>query len=306
MKLMKHLRLVVILGLLTLSAQSYAQELLCKVILNLQTPTDDERRNWETFAADVESYLNSNNWSTNFSGDRIRCSMTFNITGSSGSNYTAQVYIQSSRPLDNSKEVTTLARFLDDKIEFSYVRGQSLQHGNIYRSLETFLDFYANLIIGLDFDSYGQLDGDPFFQNALNHALIGSASSGKGWERLFTSSGGFSRYGYAEDLVGGGAKGIRQLVSNYHFNVLDQKSAKEQQARANFAQFIDTLITIKRGSSELDRSVFWKTMLEAKYAEFAEFGRWFKGSLDLYYQKLSYLDPIHSTFYEQAKKKFED
>ena len=67
-----------------------------------------------------------------------------------------------------------------------------------------------------------------------------------------------------------------------------------------------TTITIKKNGSMIDRSVYFKVFLESKYAEFAEFGRWFKGNLDLYFQKLRYLDPLHQTFYEEARKKFEE
>jgi hypothetical protein len=56
----------------------------------------------------------------------------------------------------------------------------------------------------------------------------------------------------------------------------------------------------------IDRSVYFKNFLEAKYPEFSEFGRWFKGNLNLYFEKLRYLDPLHHTFYEEARKKFED
>jgi hypothetical protein len=281
-----------------------AQELLCKVNINLQNPSDEDKRNWESFSADVESYINSYNWSTNFSGERIRCSLSFSITGSDGGDYIASLYVQSSRVLDKSKEVTTMARFLDDKVQFSYVRGQALQHGVTYRPLESVLDFYANVILGLEFDSYGRLDGDEFFRNALGVALVANSSGGKGWERLFTSAGAYSRYGYAEDMTNAGARPLRSLVSHYHFDVLDLASSDEQHARSNYATFIDTLVTLKHNTSMLDRSVFFKSLLESKYAEFAELGRWFKDDLDRYYRKLEFLDPIHQTFYEQAKLKF--
>ncbi len=297
------LRILFVLCLFTLGIRaSLAQELQAKVVVNLNNPTEDVRRNWESFASDVEAYLNSYNWTTNFSGDRIQCNFTFNITGSG----TAQLYITSNRPLANSKLTTTLARFSDEKVQFNYIRGQSLNHGQQYRELESILDYYANIILAQEFDAYGQIDGDLFYQNALTHALVANSSSGFGWDRLFTSAGAFSRYGYAEDASNASSRPIRQIMSNYHFNVLDLLATNEEKARTNYARFIDSLITLKRDASTLDRSVYFKAMLEAKYAEFAEFGRWFKDNIDLYYRKLEYLDPTHQTYYETVKMKYKE
>lgn len=301
------LRIVFILCLCIFGIRaSLSQEIQAKVIVNLNNPPEEERRNWESFAADVEAYLNSYNWTTNFEGDRIQCNITFNITGYGDKGYTAQIYVTSNRPAYNSRTLTTLARFSDDKVAFPYTRGQSLNHGQLYRPLETVLDYYANLILGQEFDSYGRLDGDQFYQAALGHALIANSSGGFGWDRLFTSAGAFSRYGYAEDASNASSRPIRQMMSNYHFTVLDQISSNEERARANYAKFVDSLITMKKNSSTLDRSVYFKAMLEAKYAEYAEFGRWFKDNIDLYYRKLEYLDPTHQTFYETVKLKYKD
>jgi len=296
-----RISIVVVLALLAVGLVR-AQELNCTVNVNVVTLSEEERRTWETFKQDVESYMNSHNWTSNFEGDRIPCTISFNMTGGSS----AQIFIQSTRPLYKSGELTTMARFYDDKVEFNYTRGMTLQHGTQYRALETLLDYYAYVILGLDFDSYEPLAGQAMFQMAYQNALVGNASNGAGWGRLVTASGAYSRYGFSEDASGANARTLRDLAFHYHYDVLDQLSTDEQKARAAFAGFIDTLITIKRNSSMIDRSVYFKNFLEAKYAEFAEFGRWFKDNLDLYFQKLRYLDPLHQTFYEEARKKFED
>jgi hypothetical protein len=279
-----------------------AQELDCKVTVNIQTLSEEERITWQTFKQDVEAYLNTFSWTTNFSGEKIQCSMTFNITGS-GSTVTSQLFVQSTRKLAGSNEVTTIARFLDDKASFAYYRGMPLQHGVNYRQLETLLDFYANLIIGLDFDSYESLSGTAAFQNAQSAALVANSSQGAGWDRLITVSGAFSRMGYIEDIMNANTRTTRNIWYMYHTQVLDKIAATEDLAKLNYATVIDTLILIKRQSSELDRSVYYKTILDSKYAEFADLGRWFKDNADLYFRKLKYLDASHSTFYDDARAK---
>ena len=89
----------------------------------------------------------------------------------------------------------------------------------------------------------------------------------------------------------------------YHYKVLDNISTKPNEARQNLGAVIDTLVSLKRSSSMIDRSVYYKTFFEAKYTEFADFAKWFKDNKDLYFQKLEYLDPSHQTYYEDAKAK---
>src|SRR5438552_6891465 len=125
-------RYLLIFALILFAKASFAQELNCKVNVNIQNLSDEERKNWDTFKQDAEAYLNAYSWTTNFTGDKIQATINFNILSTG-----AQVFIQSKRPLYKSGESTVMARFLDDKISFGYTRGQVLQHGLNYRDLES-------------------------------------------------------------------------------------------------------------------------------------------------------------------------
>jgi len=285
-----------------LGKSASAQELQCVVSVNLQNLSDEERKNWDTFKQDVEAYLNAYSWTTNFQGDKIHATINFNIL-----NTGAQIFVQSKRPMYKNSESTIMARFFDDKVSFGYSRGQILQHGMNYRDLESILDYYAYIIIGLDFDSYEANTGSAAFQQAQQIALVANASQNTtGWDRLITSSGAFSRFGYIEDVMNAGTRTIRDISWMYHYQVLDNISTKEDEAKTNLGKVIDTLVTMKRESSQIDRSVYYKTFFESKYTEFADFAKWFKDNKDLYFQKLEYLDPAHQNFYEQAKEKLGD
>ena len=262
-------RYLLILVLIAFCSRASAQELHCMVNVNLQNLSDEDRKNWDTFKQDVEAYLNAYSWTTNFTGDKIQATINFNILTTG-----AQVFVQSKRPMYKSAESTVMARFLDDKITFGYTRGQVLQHGMNYRDLESILDYYAYVIIGLDFDSYESNSGSAAFQQAQQIALVANAvPNATGWARLITSSGAFSRFGYIEDLMDAGTRSIRDIAWMYHYKVLDNISTKEDEARAQIGKVIDTLVTLKRSSSIIDRSVYYKTFFESKYTEFADFGK---------------------------------
>ncbi len=297
---MKHFRFVVAVIVLVLTMRAVrAQELNCTVTVNVQTLSDDERQKWATFQQDVQAYLNTYSWTTNFSGEKIQCSMAFNLTGGSS----VQLFVQSNRPIGDTKQLTAVTRFLDANVSFNYTRGMALQHGVNYRELESILDYYAYIIIGLDFDSYDQETGTAALQQAQQVALVANAGQGTGWDRLITSSGAFSRIGYVEDILSANNRVLRDLWWKYHTGVLDVLATNEEKAQETLAGIIDTLVSMKRQSSDLSRSVFFRAIFDCKYPEFADFARLFKDNAELYFRKLKYLDPSHSTFYDEALAK---
>ena len=282
---------------------AHSQELDAQINLNLSALSDQERQAFEPFIHDLQSYINNYQWTTSFSGDRIRCSFQFNIMTSNGGEYTAQLFVTSTRPLYKSDQVTTMARFFDANLDFSYYRGQELQHGNNYRSLESVIDFYVNIILALDYDSYKQQAGTPYFQQAQQLAIIASAAQGSGWERNVTSIGTYSRLAYIEDAMNANNRAFRDLIFNYHYYGLDLMSTKPDDGRLGIGSVIDSLVTLKRESSAASRSVYLRAFFESKYPELADLARLFPDNVTVYFDKLGYLDPVHQNYYEDAKSK---
>src|SRR5690348_4075237 len=116
--------LLVITALVALASGIRAQELDAQVSLNLSVLSEQERQNFQVFQHDLESYLNNYSWTTNFTGERIRCVFQINIVSGNGGEYTTQLFVSSTRPLYKSDQVTTMARFFDGNVVFSYYRGQ--------------------------------------------------------------------------------------------------------------------------------------------------------------------------------------
>lgn len=280
-----------------------AEELDAQVNINLSALTAQDRIAFDGFKKDLESYINNYEWTTNFSGERIRCVFQFNIVSANGGDYTAQLFISSSRPLYKSDQVTTMARFLDPNCMFSYYRGQELQHGNNFRSLESVVDYYVYVILGLDFDSYKLQAGTPYFQQAQQVAIIANAQKATGWEQSVTSIGTYTRLGYIEDAVNANNRAFRDLIFDYHYNGLDLLQTKPDEARIAIGVAIDSLVALRRISSDAGRSVYLRAFFEAKYPELADLARLFPDNLTVYFQKLGYLDPVHQSYYEDARQK---
>lgn len=290
-------------AVLLVSSYGRAQELNATVELNITGLPEQERLVWETFKADLEGYLNSHTWTTNFSGERINCTFQINVVGANGNDYNAQLFVTSTRPLYESTELTTMARFFDERLEFPYVRGQAFQHGMNYRPLESVIDFYAYIIIGLDYDSYKLYEGQTYFQQAHQIAVAASAAQGRGWEKSFSSTGQYSRLAYIEDVLNANNRAYRELFFRYNYSVLDLRASRPEESRQELAVVLDSLVTLKHSSSFFTRSPFIRTFFEAKYPELTELSRMFPDNIPVYFQKLVYLDPLHQNYYEEARQR---
>jgi hypothetical protein len=303
-RLVEVMNRILFLGLLLVLARGVrAEELDAQINLNLSALTTQDRVAFEAFKHDLEGYINNYEWTTNFSGERIRCSFQFNIVSANGGDYMAQLFVTSSRPLYKSNQVTTMARFFDASCAFSYYRGQELQHGNSFRSLESVVDFYVYIILGLDFDSYKLQSGTPYFQQGQEVAIVANAAKGTGWDQNVTSIGTFTRLGYIEDAVNANNRAFRDLIFAYHYNGLDLLATKPEDARQTIGMVIDSLVSLRRISSDAGRSVFLRAFFEAKNQELADLARLFPDNLSVYFQKLGYLDPVHQGYYEDARQK---
>ena len=280
-----------------------AQELDAQVDLNLSALSVADRQNFLDFKHDVEEYLNGYSWTTDFSGDRIRCSFQFNITGDNGGDYTAQLFVNSTRPLYKNTQMTTMARFFDANVEFPYYRGEALQHGTNFRQLESVLDFYVYIILGLDYDSYKLESGTPYFQDAQTIAVVANSAQGTGWQQDVTSIGTYTRVGYIDDALNATMRIFRDLIFMYHYDGLDLLSTKPDDATQAIGTALDSMVTLKRESPEPARSVFLRAFFEAKYPELTDLARLFPNNLSIYFQKLEYLDPVRQNYYQDALTK---
>ena len=304
--LMKRIFFVFFCLLFLAHRAAVAQELDARVEVNLTALSDADRQAFGNFKHDVEQYLNSNSWTTDFTGDRIRCSFQFNIGTNNGGDYTGQLFINSTRPLYKSTERTTMLNLLDGNVEFTYYLGQSLQHGNNFRPLESLLDFYAYLIIAQDYDSYKQEAGTMFYQQAQTIAVIANSASGTGWQEDMTSIGTYSRVGYVNDAMNANIRAFRDLIFMYHYDGLDLLSTKPDDARQAIGDAIDSLVTLKHESSAANSSVFLREFFESKYPELTDLARLFPDNVSIYFQKLEYLDPTHSEYYSDALTKIQN
>lgn len=276
-------------------------QVLCDISLNLESIPSSEREILNNFSHEIKTYIESNKWAIeDFGDEKIECSIQIFFTSASDNKYTAQLFIGSYRPIYNgplkSTKRTALVRLLDDKWEFTYIKGQSLiRNETRFDQLTSLLDFYIYLLFGFDNDSYKSLSGSPYFAKALLIANL-APRSGKGWER---SIGLYNRISFIEELLNPDFQNFRKSYFAYHRRGLDWLTTKKVSGQKNIISLFETAKFIK--SDVNFRSQFLKFFFDTKYLEVVESLKDYEDKNII--QLLGSVDPSHKLHYEQISKK---
>jgi hypothetical protein len=179
-----------------------AQDLNARVqVLTAKIPTTNKRV-FQALESAMKDFLNGRKWAGDqiLPAERIDCSFTFNITQWDGSSaFSADLQVQSSRPIFNSSYTTTLLNVNDKDFDFTYTEGQTLDYTDqtFQSNLTAVMAFYAYIIVGMDYDSFGKYSGTPYFAAAQNIVTNAQSTSFKGW-KAFDSN--LNRYWLVENL----------------------------------------------------------------------------------------------------------
>jgi hypothetical protein len=283
--------------LLLLPAVNFAQELNCRVSVNFEALQILNREKLNDFAQNIESYMNKTKFTNeNFSGEKIECTLDIYFTGaSSETNYNAQLFIGSRRPVHRSPKDSPMFTILDNSWNFSYEKGQGFyQSQSVYDPITSFLDFYALVIIGYDLDSFEELNGTAYYSRAMDIVNIGASSKfSAGWLK---TTGSYSRRGLVEDLLNEKYRSFREGFFNYHYNGIDLYTTNKEEAQDNIAGFVESMEKIKIDIS----STLIKTFFDAKYGEIIEYLRDYPNKE--VFKTLKRIDPPHSAKYDEVMK----
>jgi len=273
-----------------------AQELDAKVTINNEKLLAVYKDKLANFPLDLENYLNS----TRFTGqtwefEKIKC--TFNIFFSAASDenkYSAQVSITSLRPVEGSTSPTLMLNVVDNNWEFIYEPGQSMYFIQDYDALTDFLDFYAFMIIGMNEDSYAELGGAEYFNQAYNIAILGASTPGSsGWDK---SSSSYNRRGLIDDILNEKYRKFREDYFDYHYNGLDIYASKKLDAQKNIIKLIKNLEALRTKVDIYGTLV--KTFFDAKSGEITSFLKDYPDKT--IFKSLKKVDPPHTAKYDEV------
>jgi hypothetical protein len=291
-----------VLLLVIISSAVPAQELHCTVNINATQVQTSDRGIFTDMKAGIEQFMNQRKWTNdNYKAhEKINCSMLITITKmpSIGS-FVASVQVQSARPIFNTGYSSLVFNFADRDWEFDYIESQPLEYNdNTYTSnLTSLLAVYAYLILGIDYDSFSELGGTPYFQKAQQVVQNARQSNRPGWDGLGSTR---NRYWIVENYNNTQMTDIRKALYSYHRLALDTYGTDPEKSRDTI---LKGLRDIKKVRDVNPNSILVVSFFDAKGRELANI--FSEGALPPRreaYDIITYIDPSNRSAYEKIIK----
>ncbi len=244
-------RSVVLLLMLFGTQQIFGQEFLSEVKVNASTLTINSRNTIDNLQKKIEEFINRTKWTEDEfeEVERIKCSFHFNITQELGTNsFTANVSIKASRPVYGSDYETPLFAIIDKNVPINFDQFAPLEktQDNFNDNLSSFISFYLYIILGLDYDSFGEKSGTPFFDIAwkIVNSLPPSVAKGDpGWA---IGSKRYTRYWLIENYLQPKFNSFRTGYYHYHRLGLDLMSDDVVKGRAGILKALNLVKTTSK------------------------------------------------------------
>jgi hypothetical protein len=299
----KYMRSVVVIIFTLLSLGSFAQELNTIVTINVgpKIQTTD-RAVFRDMKNALQQFLNTRKWTNDAfqPHEKINCSLLININEMPSIGiFSAAVQVQSARPIFNSNYTSLLLNFADRDWEFEYIESQPLEYNdNSYtNNLTSMLAFYAYTIIGMDYDSFGELGGTPYFQKALNVVNNAQSSNRPGWQAIGSTR---NRYWLVENLINPQLADVRRSVYSYHRLGLDTFEKTPDKSREII---VKGLRDLKKARDINPNSILVISFFDAKSKELANI--FSDGALPVRreaYDLIVAIDPSNRSSYDKIIK----
>ncbi len=224
---------------------SVSQELNCKVEINADKVQNANKEIFNTLQSAISDYMNTQKWTDAQFGtnEKIECRLYFTINSYDEPNISGDLQIQSMRPVYNSSYTTTIINFKDTKVEFQYELNQPLVYSDVNweSNLTGILNFYAYLIIAMDFDTFSMNGGDAYYEKAANVVRLAQSEGESGWKAFEDPKNRSSVLSAYTDKT---TSGIREILYNYHRKGLDEMVISPDKGRAMITQTLSTLKSV--------------------------------------------------------------
>jgi hypothetical protein len=280
-----------------------AQELYCNVQVSAQKIQGSNREIFQSMQRDIYEFMNSMVWTDNvFSfSERIECNLLINLDDQlSADEFRGTIQVQLSRPVFNTTYESTVLNFVDNNFQFRYVEFQPLEFNpNSHTSnLVSVLAYYAYLLIGMDFDTYSQGGGTPYFQIAEKIVTNAQNAPEQGW-KPYDGSRNRNRYWMVKNILDTEYSGVRQFIYLYHLRGLDRMESDMTQARTEIYESLRRLQEVYRRRP--DPFMYYMTVIiDAKADELVNiFSQGFPEEKNRVVQILNEIDPANETKYQK-------
>lgn len=211
-----------------------AQELNCSISVNSTQVAGSDKTVFQNLQTALYEFINNTKWTNiNFkTAEKIECSIGITIKERTSSNsFSGEINLALRRPCYKASYTTPMLNYLDQKFTFEYTDGQPLDFSpNTHISdLTSTIAFYVYMFLGIDFDSFSQNGGQPFFEAAQQIVNNAQSSTQPGWKAF---DGNKNRYWMAENMTNNSYAPLHRFLYEYHRLGLDVMSERPDEGRA--------------------------------------------------------------------------
>jgi hypothetical protein len=290
--------------LVVVSLPVFSQELNCQLKVIAPNISGTDPKVFETLQQSLNEFVNNRRWTgaTYKAEEKIDCSILISVTQQlSGDAYSAQLTIQSNRPVMNSSYNSPLLYLVDKEFSFQYAQFQALEFNeNVFSSnLLSVIAYYAYIIIGMDEDSFAPKGGAASFQKA--NSIVTQAQSvsnaGTGWKAY---EGTRNRYWLINNLTNSKIDYVHEAFYKYHRLGLDKMYNNANEARKPISDALSILSKLREDApNAMITQVFFQTKGDELINIFSKATPQEKSQA---VQILTLLDASNSTKYQQIMK----
>jgi len=181
-------------------------------------------------------------------------------------------------------------------LEFNEARVQGTDAGAA--NLPAIFAYYAEMIIGLDYDSFALKGGELYFRKALN--IVNNATEGKGIQGWKMFDGLRNRFWLAENVTNARNNVIHDIFYGYYRNGLDHLIDNEALAQT---AILATLVQLKTFADDNQNNMIQQFFLQSKFTELSGIFKKAKAEdRSKATELLSVLDPTNAPKYKEALK----
>ncbi len=299
--------LLALLLALLLAGPARAQELLAEVRVSTENVTISDPSIVQQMQTDIRNLLNGQPW-TNLTyqpSERIRLKMFIGITAiPQNGTYNCTMRLISTRPVYGTGYETNMLSLVDKNFNFNYSpQGTLAYSANSFSSnLASLLGFYANLVIGLDRDSFARLGGTAHYEQARTIVSYTANQTrtnepDEGW----LGSGSRARHFVLDNLLDPQLEAFRTSLYGYYRQGMDLFIEKPDEARASV---LVALTGVQRAALTRPGTLFVRAFFDAKSDEITNI---FRTSTDAQLKQqvvtmLTDVDPTNSSKYQTLLK----
>ena len=260
-----------LIGLIGFVIQTQAQELDFRVLINSDRSRFQNTEVFNQMKTSFEQFLNGRTWTSDEYRPEERIKGNLLITISEVPQigvYSATVQVQVVRPVFGTNYESVVLNFIDRNWTFEYQESQPLEFNrfSFLNNISSLLAFYANIALGMDYDTFELKGGNPYFEVA-NDIVNNAQQSGRvGWVQ--NPSDRRSRYWLINDIyISTVYAPIREAIYLYHRKGIDQLATAPEEA---YSSILEAIRLVAEANKLQPNGIYTISFVDAKSDEIAQ------------------------------------